>query len=290
MPPSLDDAVARRAGRTRRRGCPSAGELAHRVAVGADRPATTRVAASCVEPAVPRRDLEARDQALDVPLPRPGQRLVEVVDVEHHRRARATRTRRSSRGARRRSTAPGSRTSASSRGRRPSPRRRPGRTRTATPTSGRGGAGRARGPGSRPAPGAGRPDRVDQGLAAMRRGWNAARSLVLPCLGRRSLLDSPHPHVTTVRPRRTAAGVQHSTSAACAAHQRSVVGDRSSGVSSLSGWRPLAACASAWPSPPLRDRVTSSSSWTSSRHRSSTCHRSGTSSRHDTRPKSSMSR
>ena len=28
-------------------------------------------------------DREARHQALDVPLPRPGQRLVEVVDVEH---------------------------------------------------------------------------------------------------------------------------------------------------------------------------------------------------------------
>ena len=28
-------------------------------------------------------DLQARRQALDVPLPRPGQGLVEVVDVEH---------------------------------------------------------------------------------------------------------------------------------------------------------------------------------------------------------------
>ena len=32
---------------------------------------------------VPARDLQARREAFDVPLPRPGQGLVEVVDVEH---------------------------------------------------------------------------------------------------------------------------------------------------------------------------------------------------------------
>ena len=35
------------------------------------------------EPVVPAGDHEARREALHVPLPRPGQRLVEVVDVEH---------------------------------------------------------------------------------------------------------------------------------------------------------------------------------------------------------------
>ena len=35
------------------------------------------------EPAVPSGDLEARDEALDIPLEGPGEGLVEVVDVEH---------------------------------------------------------------------------------------------------------------------------------------------------------------------------------------------------------------
>ena len=35
------------------------------------------------EAAVATEDLDARGQTLHVPLPRPGQRLVEVVDVEH---------------------------------------------------------------------------------------------------------------------------------------------------------------------------------------------------------------
>ena len=58
------------------------GHLQHRLAVGAhavqdDRPPRRRGVA-----VVARRDLEARREALDVPLPRPRQRLVEVVDVE----------------------------------------------------------------------------------------------------------------------------------------------------------------------------------------------------------------
>ena len=36
------------------------------------------------EPAITSGDLEARGEPLDIPLPRTGKRLVEVVDVEHH--------------------------------------------------------------------------------------------------------------------------------------------------------------------------------------------------------------
>ena len=43
---------------------------------------TAARAPSAVEAAVAPGDLEARRQALDVPLPRPRQGLVEVVDVE----------------------------------------------------------------------------------------------------------------------------------------------------------------------------------------------------------------
>ena len=58
-------------------------EVGHRRAVGADARRHDRVAVGIGVAAVASRHLEARRQALDVPLERPGQGLVEVVDVEH---------------------------------------------------------------------------------------------------------------------------------------------------------------------------------------------------------------
>ena len=60
-----------------------AANVAHGLAVGANRRCTTMPrCAACVEATVAARDHEARRQALDVPLPRPGQGLVEVVEIE----------------------------------------------------------------------------------------------------------------------------------------------------------------------------------------------------------------
>ena len=58
------------------------GHLQHRLAVGADAVQDDRPPRGRGVAVVARGDLEARREALDVPLPRPGQRLVEVVDVE----------------------------------------------------------------------------------------------------------------------------------------------------------------------------------------------------------------
>ena len=66
-----------------------------------------------------RGDQHARREPLDVPLPRPRERLVEVVDVEHEPPLGRCRTRRSSTGARRRSTAPSAPSAASRPGRWP---------------------------------------------------------------------------------------------------------------------------------------------------------------------------
>ena len=59
--------------------------------------AATTMLARCLggEAVVPRGDLQARRQALDVPLPRPGMGLVEVVDVEDQAGAPGRRTPRS---------------------------------------------------------------------------------------------------------------------------------------------------------------------------------------------------
>ena len=59
------------------------GELAHRLAVGAGRGEDGGAGLLRGEVAVAPGDREARREALDVPLPRPRQGLVEVVDVHH---------------------------------------------------------------------------------------------------------------------------------------------------------------------------------------------------------------
>ena len=66
---------------------------------------TPRAARRRSKPAVAPGDREARAEPLDVPLPRPGQRLVEVVEVEDELAVGARRSRRSWRGARRRRAA-----------------------------------------------------------------------------------------------------------------------------------------------------------------------------------------
>ena len=57
------------------------GEVAHGLAVRAHYRPVDDLALLGVEPAVAAGDREARHEPLDVPLERPGQRLVEVVDV-----------------------------------------------------------------------------------------------------------------------------------------------------------------------------------------------------------------
>ena len=59
-----------------------AGVAADPQAVGPDRGLGGRPRRGVVEPGVPAGDHDARRQPLDIPLPRPGQRFVEVVDVE----------------------------------------------------------------------------------------------------------------------------------------------------------------------------------------------------------------
>ncbi len=59
------------------------GEPAHRLAVRRDARGRRRSAVPAAEPAVAAGDRDARREALEVPLPRAGQRLVEVVEVEH---------------------------------------------------------------------------------------------------------------------------------------------------------------------------------------------------------------
>jgi hypothetical protein len=65
--------------------CPHLRERAHRLAVGAGRRAGRLRALGCAQAAVAAGDGDARDQALEVPLPRARQRLVEVVEIEHER-------------------------------------------------------------------------------------------------------------------------------------------------------------------------------------------------------------
>jgi hypothetical protein len=62
-----------------------AGELVHRLAIGARRRARDLPALACVEAAVTPGHGAAGGEALEVPLPRTFQRLVEVVEVEHER-------------------------------------------------------------------------------------------------------------------------------------------------------------------------------------------------------------
>ena len=58
------------------------GELAHRLAIRPDALEDDRGAVLPAEPAVPRRDLEARRESLHIPFERARQRLVEVVHAE----------------------------------------------------------------------------------------------------------------------------------------------------------------------------------------------------------------
>src|SRR5690349_298664 len=61
------------------------GELAHRFAIATGDCEDGRAALCVAEAAVPGGDLEARGEALDIPLERAAQRLVEVVEVEDER-------------------------------------------------------------------------------------------------------------------------------------------------------------------------------------------------------------
>ena len=58
------------------------GEVAHRLPVAGDRSGDDLPAVLAGEPVAAGRDLHAGGQPLDVPLPRAGRRLIEVVDVE----------------------------------------------------------------------------------------------------------------------------------------------------------------------------------------------------------------
>ena len=58
------------------------GELAHRLSIAPHAVEDDRVAVLPVEPAIARRDFEARRQSLHVPLERARQRFVEIVHAE----------------------------------------------------------------------------------------------------------------------------------------------------------------------------------------------------------------
>ncbi len=64
------------------------GVLANRLAVGAGHHRVDGLTLLRAEAAIASRDGEARDEPLHIPLERPRQRLVEVVDVEHERAIR----------------------------------------------------------------------------------------------------------------------------------------------------------------------------------------------------------
>ena len=102
------------------------------------------------------RDRQARRQALDVPLPRCGERLVEVVEVEHQAAVRRGEEAEVRRGGHPRTPAPAAPRPARPPGRPPSRPPRRGRRRTASPACARAGSARARGPAPRP-PRAGSP-------------------------------------------------------------------------------------------------------------------------------------
>ena len=127
-----------------------AGQLAHRLAVRPHGPAHRSGAFMVGEAVVAAGDLDARGQALDVPLPRPGVTLVEVVEAEEQVALRRPEDPEVRRGARRRTAGPSGRRSASSRGPPPSAAPRRGSRRTARPASGRDGSARARRSGSAP--------------------------------------------------------------------------------------------------------------------------------------------
>ena len=124
--------------------------------------------------AVATEDLEARGETLHVPLPRAGERLVEVVDVEHqlplgraeHAEVRQVRV------AAELDVDPGPRSRGQVGGH--DQRARRGRTRTARPASGRSGSGPARVRGSRPAPRAARSDPAGPPPAPTCRGSTSA--------------------------------------------------------------------------------------------------------------------
>ena len=94
-------------------------ELRHRLAVGGGRGPGHRTHVVLGEAPVPGCDGEARRQPLHVVLEGPGQRLVEVVDVEDQRPLGLSRRRRSWTGARHRTAARPVRPSACARGPRP---------------------------------------------------------------------------------------------------------------------------------------------------------------------------
>ena len=102
---AVEHALRRRGARTRRRGWSSPRSSA--IASRYDCAAFSTIDLAALRRELPRsgRDLEAGGEALDVPLERAVARLVEVVDVEDEPALGRMRTRRSWRGARRRSTA-----------------------------------------------------------------------------------------------------------------------------------------------------------------------------------------
>ena len=81
-PRRIEAAARRRPGRTRPPGS-LPGEAGHLRAVLAHRAQHDALLLACGEAELASRDQEAGRQPLHIPLPRPGQRLVEVVDVEH---------------------------------------------------------------------------------------------------------------------------------------------------------------------------------------------------------------
>ena len=115
------------------------------------------------------RDREARPEALQVPLPRAGQGLVEVVHVEDQVSLRSREASEVEEVTVAAELHRDPRARACSRGRRPCPRPRRGRSRTPTRPSARSGWAADRGPCSRPVPRARRPGRGDRSPVASRR-------------------------------------------------------------------------------------------------------------------------
>ncbi len=155
---------------------PHLGEVLHLGAVHVHAPADRGPDRADAEPVVPGRDRHAGGEPLHIPVERGGQRLVEVVHVEHQppvRRCEHAEVQqvRVSAG-----TAPGCPWWADEPGPRPSARPRRGSRRTARPPSGRAGSVPGPAPGSWPAPRGSRRDPAGPAVATTRHGWTSARS------------------------------------------------------------------------------------------------------------------
>ena len=174
--PELARCLPRRRGaRTRRPGCGIAANAAHRLPVRADRREHDRRGAPCVENPLSRPAIaKLAASRLTSHSHGPGQRLVEVVDVEHQpplRRGEHAEVRQVRVAAQLHARAPTSacaaRSAAMISARAPVERER------RRPASGRSGSAPAPAPASPPAPPAARPDRARSGTRT-RRGSTAA--------------------------------------------------------------------------------------------------------------------